>query len=365
MHLCSILLAVTATHAQENPNPSSTIKPPHSIISLAPGPKPTGELLARHTGDATFANVPANYHVFAAASLGNDAGVEALTLNFAADTRLTRISSKNKDFVIESGGTCHEGNSYTNGGTCSLLVRFNPQGAGHRVGSLHIAHSAEPTPMFVGLAGNGYAPVLSFTPSQISTVTGTVSGTTGTIKSATNLAVDGGDILYIPDVGNSIIKEIDSSGVINTLSPVFAVPQSLVADSAGFLYSLNTSGSTYYFSYYAPWGSQSAYGTTYAPGSCTPSTPCPLSTVGMSRPTNINIDPYDNLFFEESSKGAAEMPVAGLSGGSGNLSLWYLTNQFVYSSGSGASFAVDGSDNLYNFYNWGTTTCYIQEESLY
>ncbi|HEY3705541.1 MAG TPA: Ig-like domain repeat protein, partial [Terracidiphilus sp.] len=46
-------------------------------------------------------------------------------------------------------------------------------------------------------------------------------------------------------------------------------------------------------------------------------------------------------------------------------SLWYLTNQFVYSSGSGASFAVDGSDNLYNFYNWGTTTCYIQEESLY
>jgi hypothetical protein len=366
------LLAPTFTHGQELRSTSALgadnrpiMEIPHSLISLAPAPHPQGQALGRNLNDAKFEHVPENYHVFAAATAGEDSATETLWLNFAGSTRLTEIKSRTKDFVVESGGTCHEGNSYAKGDRCSLLVHFTPQGPGHRVGSLNVSHSAEPTPMFVGLAGNGYSPVVSFTPSQINTVSGTSAGSTGAIKNATNLSVDGGDILYIPDVGNNIIKEIDSSAAIHTLSPVFATPQTLVADSSGFLYSLNTTGSTYYFSFYTPWGSQSAYGTTPAAGNCTPSAPCSLSTVGMSRPANINIDPYDNLFFEEGAKGAAEMPVASLAGGSGSLSLWYLSNQFVYSSGSAASFAVDGSDNLYNFYNYGTSTCYIQEDPVY
>ena len=360
--LLPCLLAPTSIKAQEA---NFKVEPPHSIISLAQAVRPQGQLLARNLKDAKFEHVSANYHVFQAANAGEDAGTETLRLNFDGETRLTKIESKNKDFVVEAGGTCHEGNSYAKGDSCSLTVRFNPQGPGHRSGSLNISNSAEATPMFVGLAGNGYAPVVSFTPSQITTVTGTISGSTGTIKSSNNLSVDGGDILYIPDVGNNIIKELDSSGSFHTVSPVFATPQSLVADSSGFLYSANTSGSTYYFSFYAPWGSQSAYGTTHTVGSCTPSAPCALTSVGMSRPANITIDPYDNLFMEDATKGAIEMPVASLSGGAGTLSLWYLTNQFVYSSGNPASFAVDGSDNIYNAYNYGTSTCYIQEESLY
>ncbi|HEY2857356.1 MAG TPA: Ig-like domain repeat protein [Terracidiphilus sp.] len=356
------LLAITPAQTQQT-RPS--FEPPASIISLSPSPRPQGEMLARRVGDATFAHAPSNYHVFAASTVGADAGVETLTLKFASETKITRIGTRGKDFVVEPGGTCHEGSSFAQGQSCSLLVRFNPQGPGHRLGSIHIAHTAEATPMFVGLTGNGYSPVVSFTPSQITTVAGTVSAGTGTIKNSTNLAEDGGDNLYIPDVGNSIIKEIDSSGAINTLTPVFAVPQSIVGDSSGFLYSLNVTGSTYYFSFYAPWGSQSAYGTTYAPGACTPSAPCPLSTVGMGKPANINIDPYDNLFFEDTSKGAAEMPVASLAAGSGALNLWYLTNQFTYTSSAPAAFGVDGSDNLYNFYNFSTTTCYLQEEPLY
>jgi len=79
----------------------------------------------------------------------------------------------------------------------------------------------------------------------------------------------------------------------------------------------------------------------------------------------MSIDPYDNLFFEERTKGAAEMPVANMAGGSGNLNLWYLTNQFVYTSGSPASFAVDNSQNLFNFYSWGTSTCFLQAEPAY
>jgi len=334
-------------------------------ISLASAPRPRGQILARHSGDSTFEHVPANYHVFAAANGGEDAGVETLTLNFAADTRLTRIESKNKDFVVERGGTCHEGNFYARGNSCTLSVRFNPQGPGHRLGFITVTHSAAASPMFVGLTGNGYAPVISFTPARIITVPGTVSAGTGTINGATNMAIDGGDILYIADIGNTQIKEIDSSGVINHITPVFANPASLAADSAGILYSTNVPGSTYYFSIFFPWGVQSSYGTTYAPGACTPSTPCPLTTVGMSQPANMSIDAYDNLFFEERTKGAAEMPVSGLAGGSGALNLWYLTNQFVYTSGTPSSFAVDANGNLYNRYNWSTTVCYLQEEPLY
>lgn len=336
-----------------------------SIISLAPSSRPPQETVTRLSRDAKFENVPANYRVFPAAEVGENTGVEALTLKFAAETRLTRINSTNKDFVIQPGGTCQEGDTYTFGESCSLLVRFMPQGPGHRLGFVRVANSAEATPASFGLTGNSYAPVVSFTPAVITTVPATVSGSTGTISGATSLAIDGGDVLYIDDIGNQLIKEIDSSGALNTITPVFATPASIAVDSLGIVYSTNVSGSTYYFSFYEPWGTQSAYGTTYAPGSCTPSTPCPLSTVGMGSPAHITIDPYDNLFFEEHTKGAGEMPVAGLSGGSGSLNLWYLNDQFAYATGTAGSFAVDGNDNLYTSYNYATTTCYLIQEPLY
>src|SRR6516164_2195477 len=167
MLLCTFLLASTPSFAQQIVR---TPEPPKSIISLASAPRPQGQIVARHTGDATFEHLPANYHVFAAASVGEDAGVEALTLKFDAETKVTRIQSKNKDFVIEPGGTCHEGNSYGRGNSCTLLVRFNPQGPGHRLGFINVTHSAEASPMSFGLTGNGYAPVVSLTPSAISTV---------------------------------------------------------------------------------------------------------------------------------------------------------------------------------------------------
>src|ERR1700756_5064963 len=129
--LAPILLLPTPDSAQQVVHLPD---PPQSIISLASAPRPNGEILAPHPGDATFANVPANYHVFAAASAGVDAGVETLTLNFAAPAKLTGIHAKNKDFLIEPGGPCREGNTYAHGQSCSLLVRFNPQGPGHRLG---------------------------------------------------------------------------------------------------------------------------------------------------------------------------------------------------------------------------------------
>ncbi|MGP8092402.1 MAG: Ig-like domain repeat protein [Candidatus Sulfotelmatobacter sp.] len=339
---------------------------PKSIVSLASSPKPQEERVARRAGDSRFENAPANYHVFAAASVGEYSWVEELTLNFAAETTLTRIKSTNKDFVIEPGGTCQEGNSYTYGESCSLLVRFNPQGPGHRLGFLSIANSAEATPASLGLTGNGYAPVVSFTPAQITTVPGTAPSGTGLISGASALAVDGGDILYIADTGNVYVREIDSSGKITTIQPfVLNPPVSIAVDTFGYIYSLNTSATVYYFSYITPLGGQTAFGYAYSAGTCTESSPCAFSTVGMGSPANLSIDANDNLFFEERTKGAAEMPVAALSGGSGSLDLWYLSDVYAYSPGPGGeSFAVDAGGNLYTSYIYNTD-CSILEEPLY
>ena len=361
--LSAALLAVTPAHSQEIH--SSSVEPPHSILSLASAPRPRGEILARRVGDATFANAPANYHVFAAASVGEDAGVEALTVNFAADTRLLHIQSKNKDFVIEPGGTCHEGNTYTRGGTCTLLVRFNPQGPGHRLGFISVSNSSEARPMSFGLTGNGYSPIVSFTPSPITTIPVTVSSGTGVISGASSLAVDGGDILYIADTGNSKIERIDSGGTLNLTNAFGAAPASIAVDSLGIFYTANVQGSSSYFSFYTPWLSATTYFTTYAPGACTPSAPCPLTTVGMGSPAGMSIDAYDNLIFEEKTKGAAAMPVSSVGAGTGSLSLWYLKDQFAYTSPTPTSFAVDASANLYTYYNFSTSTCLIIEESLY
>ena len=336
-----------------------------SILSVAPSFRPQADIAATGPGGNSSRNAPANYHAFYAATAGEDAGVELLTLNFAAETRLTKIESKSKDFIVESGGTCREGNTYRKGESCALQVRFNPQGPGHRLGHLEISHSAEAAPLYVGLTGSGYAPVINFVPAQISTVPATVAAGVGNIKASNSITVDGGDAVYIADVGNDLIKEIDSSGALATVSPAFATPQSVAVDSSGVIYSANVAASTYYFSIYYPWGTQSAYGTPYAAGACTPSTPCSLITVGLSQAASLSIDPYDNLFFDERTEGAAELPVGNIAGGSGSLSLWYLKNQFTYSSGKPTTLAVDQSDNIYNFYNYSTNVCYIQEDPLY
>jgi hypothetical protein len=336
-----------------------------SIVSLAPAPRPLGELLARNPNDAHFEHAPANYHVFSAATAGKDGGVETIVLNFADETSLTRIESRSKDFVLESGGTCQEGNSYQRGDSCSLLVRFNPQGAGHRLGYIEITHSAQAQPFYVGLTGNGYAPVVSFTPSEITTVAGTFESSAGTIKSATNLTVDGGDIIYIDDIGNDLIKEIDSSGTISTITPFFVTPASLAVDSFGIIYAASIPGAAYYFTVYLPSGTEIAFSPPYKPGTCTPSTPCAFFSVGMSDPAQINIDPNDDLFMEERTKGALEMPVASYASGA-PLDLWYLSDSFAYNSGSAATFAVDAYGDLYTYYlPFDEDTCYLLEEPLY
>ena len=342
--VCSALAACVSLPARSAP-----------VISLVPD------------GQSRQARAPADFYVFAPAVSGEEADVEVLTLRFTSATTLIRIASTSRDFVIEQGGSCVAGRAFAFGDTCSLRMRFVPQGAGNRLGRLTIEHTADTgTPAGIGLGGNGYAPVVSFTPAIINTVPGSYVSGAGTISNATSLAVDGGDILYIADTGNDRMKEVDSSGnlVQTALNPI-ATPASLAVDSFGIIYTANTHGSTYYFSIFYPWGSQTAYGYAYTSSNCTASAPCAFSAVGMNYPANMSIDANNNLFFEEGTAGAAEMPVGSISGGSGTLNLWHLSDQFAYSSGSPGSFAADAFGNIYTYYKFSTSTCYILTESLY
>ena len=72
--------------------------------------------------------------------------------------------------------------------------------------------------MAFGLGGNGYAPIISFTPAIITTVPGTYPSSVGLLSGAQNLAVDGSDTLYIADSGNDVIRYMDSSGNFTILA---------------------------------------------------------------------------------------------------------------------------------------------------
>jgi hypothetical protein len=335
------------------------------VIALDP---PTGWDLQIHSFDAQgnrLPEAPANFRRFGVAKMGEPADLHTLTLRFAETVTLHHIQST-PDFPIAPGGTCVEGAAYEANSSCTLLVKFTPQGPGRRVGFVSITHSASATPALVGLGGSGYAPVVSFTPSLITTVPVTVSAGKGVISSATNLAV-ASDTLYIADRGNKLLREIDSSGALTNITPFFATPVSVAVDGFGEIWTANQPSDQYYFSEFSPFGSQTAWGITYVTTTCTATAPCSILTVGMDQPANINIDPYDDLFLEDGTSGAIEMPVGGYTGGSGTLDLWHLNDEYSYALGPPAPFAISPTTgNLFNAINYSLgSTCYIAEESLY
>lgn len=329
---------------------------------------PTGSDLQEQNFDAQghiLRPAPANFRRLGELKAGQVGSIHALTLRFAETLTITHIKST-RDFRIEQGGSCMEGNVYLADTTCTLLVRFTPVGPGRRLGQIVVSHSGSTSATTFALSAFSFEPVISFTPAQITTVPGTFSSGAGTLKGATYLAIDGGDILYIADVGNNLLKKTDSTGTITSITPFFATPVSITVDSFGIVWGLSPSGSFYYFLLFEPWATQGADGATYVASTCTVSAPCGLGSVGMSNPANISIDEDDNLFMEEGTQGALEMPVAGYSGGNGTLDLWHLLDEFAYFTGTASPFAVDANDNLYTALEYSAqNTCFILKQPLY
>jgi hypothetical protein len=337
--------------------------PPEKVtISLA-SQGSVQEILAAQpeTKEALVTHAPPNFHFFRTVRNGEVGEAERLVLKFAVGSKLTAIESS-PDFKVEQGSSCVEGDTYTAGGTCQLLVRFTPRGPGRRSGKLTIAHTASARPLNVGLSGYGYAPSVSFTPAAITTVPATYVSGAGLISGATNLAVSDGDSLYIADTGNNLVRFLNSSGTFQTVSNAFGFsdPVGIAVDDAGAVYVSEPTPNEVLTSY--PYGGSSFFGS-YLSGSCTLGQTCsagsfPIGTLGAiayDRNGGVFVNGYNILRLTHGTDGLDATPLQPNYDGSG---LGPPVNPL----------AVDSGDNLYTYYQYpysNGSVCTIASETEY
>ncbi len=364
---CVLGSVMIASGQDQAPHASSRLAPEEhsqirtegrSAITLDP---PTGGDLQAHAFDAhgnLLPEAPANFRRLGEAKAGEAGDVHTLTLRFSQADNLLHIQST-PDFRIEQGGSCVEGGSYAADTTCTLLVRFTPQGPGNRLGRLLITHSASgsaPVPMAFGLGGNGYSPVINFIPSTISTVPGSYPSSVGLLSGAQNLTIDGGDTMSIADSGNKVIRQLDSGGAFKTLATTATNPLGVAVDTFGEVYFDEPSANTMHEIYdYGPVVQVNGSGTT----SCPPSTPCTFSSEALGTPGAMSIDPYNHLFFVDSHAGYAMATVQPLP-----AQLIFLYDPFPYQTTPSSAAAVDSGDNIYSVWANGGE-CEILQSSLY
>jgi Bacterial Ig-like domain (group 3) len=330
----------------------------NSAITLDP---PTGWDLQVHAFDAKgnpLPEAPANFRRLGEAKAGESGDVHTLTLRFSQADTLLHIQST-PDFRIEQGGSCVEGSSHAADTTCTLLVRFTPQGPGNRLGHLLVTHSAsgsDPVPMAFGLGGSSYSPVINFIPSTISTVTGSYPSSVGLLSGAQNLTIDGGDTMWIADSGNNVIRQLDSGGTFKTLATTATNPLGVAVDTFGEVYWDEPSANTMHEIYdYGPVIQVNGSGTT----SCPPSTPCNFDLEALDTPGMMSMDSYNHLFFVDSHAGYAMGTMQPLP-----AQLIFLYDPFPYQTTPSSAAAVDSGDNIYSVWANGGE-CEIVQSTLY
>ena len=349
-----------AVHAPARPAPERTQIRTESGAAITLDP-PTGWDLQVHAFDAqgnALPEAPANFRRLGEAKAGEAGDVHTLTLRFSENVTLNHIKST-PDFRIEQGGSCAEGGVYAANTTCTLPIRFTPQGPGNRLGRLVVSHSvsgSEAVPLAFGLGGYGYSPVINFIPSAITTLPGSYPSSVGLLSGAQNLTVDGGDTLWIADTGNGLIRSFDSSATFKTLASGYTAPWGIAVDTFGEVYFDEPSLGIMYEIYdYGPVAQASGGGT----ASCPASAPCILSSEALGTPGEMSMDPYNHLFFVDSHSGAAMSTVQPLP-----ANLIFLYDPFPYQTNPSSAMAVDAGDNLYSLWANGGD-CEIVQASLY
>jgi hypothetical protein len=298
---------------------------------------------------------PANFRRLGEGRVGEAADVHTLTFRFAEATTLTGIRST-KDFRVEPGGSCAAGSTYQAKSTCTLLVRFTPKGAGNRLGHVTLSTNLSPTPAAFGLGGYGYAPIVTYLPSKIITLPGSYPSNVGLLNGAQNLAIDGGDTLWVSDTGNNVVRNYDSSATFRTLASGYTAPRGIAVDTFGEAYfDLPAANNMYEIYDYGPVVQINGAGSL----TCTAASPCNLSGQALGTPGTMSMDGYNHLFFVDSHMGSAMATVQPTPD-----KLVFLYNPFPYQTNPSSPMAVDSSDNLYSFWSNGGT-CSIIQASLY
>jgi len=346
-----LALSLAVSAAAQVSKPAMTLEPqPSWEIAAAP-------LTAQEK--SAFSNpsvkLPENFHVFKSIRIEESGYLEPLTLHFEVAAKLTGIEST-PDFQVEPGGSCVEGNTYAANSTCSLLVRFTPSGPGPRSGKLTITHSASAKPMYVGLGGYGYGPIVSFTPAVISTVPSSYPSSKGLFNGAQNLFVDGGDTLYVADTGNNLIRSMDSSGNFTTISTgTVNAPVGIAADSFGEVF-FDEPASGLLFEIFDYGYQVQLNGSGYP--TCTVASPCKMYSTSLNSPGQMAIDSSNQLFFTNYAGGAAVSQVSSYP-----ATYAPLTDPFTFISAQSGAFTVDAYDNLYSAYFYGSAQCAIVSQT--
>jgi hypothetical protein len=291
------------------------------------------------------------------ARVGETLEPETLTLHFAKSARLGEIKST-PDFMVEPGGSCAEGNVYEAQSSCALVVRFTPQGPGHRLGKLMLTAPDDAEPMAIGLVGFSNTPVVSFTPAVISTVAASYPSDKGMLNGAKGLEVDNGANLYIADTGNNLVRYMDSSDAITTIAGGGSTPVtgSILGLATSFKlnapYGVTTDalGETFISDY----GDKevllegiSGYLQTEAGGgtktACSFSSPCPPREAELTGPEGISVDSEFNIFFIDQINGGYAYEIFDSGPDAADMAVLLMESE-----GGAKQLLVDNGDDLYS-----------------
>lgn len=328
-------------------------------ITLEP---PTGWELQIHAFDNTgkrLPEMPANFRRLGTAQAGEATPVHTLTLRFNQAARITGFSIS-KDFKLEQGGTCAEG-AHAKDTTCTMMVRFTPQGGGFRSGKLTVHTDASASPDYAfGLGGYGLAPAISFNPAVITTVAGTNLGSgSGLLSSAKQMAIDGGDNLYIADTGNNVIRYMDSGGAFSVISDSGTPPVSpygIGVDAVGLVWFSDATSNI--------WSIDPTGVTTQETGTgtdpCFYTEGCYLYLEAVSNPGAIALDEGTNAMAFSNFDGVTGLGVAFTQPYPPSFETDY--DPFVLSSTTPPALGIDTADNIYT--SWADGSCTIEFQTL-
>ncbi|WP_036517331.1 choice-of-anchor D domain-containing protein [Nevskia soli] len=130
---------------------------------------------------------------FGSVVVGQQSVAQTVTVSNGGNAalQLAAIATNSADFAV-SGGSCAVGTPVAAGGSCTVLLKFQPQATGSRSGTLSITHNAAGSPSTVALSGSGTAatPVAQLAPATLnfSETVGTPSAAQTVILSNTGTA---------------------------------------------------------------------------------------------------------------------------------------------------------------------------------
>lgn len=117
--------------------------------------------IAAYIGNPTAANAPSavlspTSLSFGSVQLGQQSATQTVTVRNGgtAALQMTAIATGSSDFPL-AGGTCSTATAVAAGASCTVLLKFQPQAAGSRSGTLSITHNAAGSPSKVALSGTG------------------------------------------------------------------------------------------------------------------------------------------------------------------------------------------------------------------